>query len=53
MVDPDDNGRPIALGNKPSFHSDENSTLIPMLVGGLALMIVGGLIVVAFVFASG
>ena len=47
MVDPDDKNRPITF-NDPS--RDSGNSLLPMLIGGLVLVIVGGLVVVAFVF---
>ena len=47
MVDPDAKNRPITFTD-PS--QDSGNTLLPMLIGGLVLVVVGYLVVVAVVF---
>ncbi len=47
MADREDKNRPITFKD-PSRDSGNN--LLPMLIGGLVLVVVGGLVVVAFVF---
>jgi hypothetical protein len=47
MIDPDDKNRPITFTD-PS--RDSGNTLLPMLIAGLVLIVLGGLVVVAFVF---
>jgi hypothetical protein len=47
MIDPADKNRPITFTD-PSRNS--GNSLLPMLIGGLVLVVVGGLVVVAFVF---
>ncbi|MER8522492.1 MULTISPECIES: hypothetical protein [unclassified Mesorhizobium] len=47
MTDPDKNDTPVA--NQFESGVDLNNTLLPMLIGGLVLIVIGAIMVMTFV----